>query len=90
MLPVKNDFTGYAVKKFYRFLPVMTSKNSQHYPEHLTDITCERPPTVPAVSPSVVLVIAALWPPPPSAEAFGIDANLSYPDFTIELPFVDR
>jgi len=31
MLPVKNDFTGNAVKKFYRFLPVMTSKNSQQY-----------------------------------------------------------
>ena len=43
------------------------------------------------MSPSTVLVMAALWPLPPSAEAFGIDANLSYPDFTIGLqPFVDR
>ena len=43
------------------------------------------------MSSSAVLVISALWPLPPSAEAFGIDANLSYPDFTIGLqPFVDR
>ena len=31
MLPVKNDFTGNAVNKFYRFLPIITSKNSHHY-----------------------------------------------------------
>ena len=29
-LPVKNDFTSTLVKKFYRCLPVITRKNSQH------------------------------------------------------------
>ena len=28
-LPVKVDFTGKPVKQFYRFLPVLTSKNLQ-------------------------------------------------------------
>ena len=31
-LPVKVDFTGKLVKQFYRFLPVLTSKNLQPYP----------------------------------------------------------
>ena len=30
-LPVKVDFTGKLVKQFYRFLPVLTSKNLQPY-----------------------------------------------------------
>ena len=31
MLPVKNDFTGNPVNRFYRVLPIITSKNSHHY-----------------------------------------------------------
>ena len=30
-LPVKVNFTGKPVKQFYRFLPVLTSKNLQPY-----------------------------------------------------------